>query len=170
MVGPTVAHMGETGALWTDHTDIRPTMLSILGLPSDYEQDGSAVSQFVDPSALPLTVANHEGAYQALQDAYSQLNAAVGEFGHASEIVSTTASLSSSNSVYDGFNAQLAACQAARTPLVNTIKADLNDVVFGDGHVVPGQWKKLAAQADALIGDMQSLAQDSTPPAQMVCS
>src|SRR5262249_34241819 len=40
-VGPTVLHLGQTNAIWTDHTDTRPTILSILGLNSDYVQDGA---------------------------------------------------------------------------------------------------------------------------------
>ena len=45
--GPTVQKLGQTNAIWTDHTDIRPTMLSMLGLSSDYDMDGAAVAQLM---------------------------------------------------------------------------------------------------------------------------
>src|SRR5262252_780718 len=96
MVGPTVANLGQTGTIWTDHTDIRPTMLSLLGLHSDYAQDGYAITQMMSPSAIPGGVFAHLTAYQDLAGAYNQLNAAVGQFGHDSEIVSTTGAESTS--------------------------------------------------------------------------
>ena len=39
------------GSVWSDHTDIRPTMLSILGLQSDYVQDGRALTELMKPAA-----------------------------------------------------------------------------------------------------------------------
>ena len=50
---PTVQNLGQTGSVWTDHTDIRPTMLSILGLQSDYVQDGRALTELMNPSSVP---------------------------------------------------------------------------------------------------------------------
>ena len=41
-VGPGVRNLG-TSDVWTDHTDVRPTMLTLLGLHDDYIQDGRAV-------------------------------------------------------------------------------------------------------------------------------
>jgi len=43
MVGPGVKHLGATGDVWSDHTDVRPTMLSLLGLQDDYAHDGRAL-------------------------------------------------------------------------------------------------------------------------------
>jgi hypothetical protein len=169
MAGPTVAKNGATGSVWTDHTDIRPTMLSMLGLGSDYEQDGGAIAQMFVPKYLPQQVGNHIDTYEAMLSAYNQLNAAVGAFGHASELVSTTASLSPDNSVYDGFNAQLADCQAQRAPVAAAMKADLNNAMFANANIDPMAWNALVTQGNALIADMQSLSQDSTPPAQNVC-
>jgi hypothetical protein len=121
------------------------------------------------PKYLPQQVGNHIDTYEAMLSAYNQLNAAVGAFGRASEIVSTTASVSSSNSVYDGFNAQLADCQAQRAPIAAAMKADLNNAMFGNAGINPGTWNGLITAGNSLIADMQSLSQDSTPPSQNVC-
>jgi hypothetical protein len=171
MVGPTVKKLGETGAVWTDHTDIRPTMLSMLGLGSGYEQDGGAAAQFFVPKFLPQQVGNHIDTYEAMLNAYNQLNAPVGQFGHDSEIVSTNAAESSStgDAVYRGFNQQLADCQAQRAPVTTAMKADLNAAMFNHANINPGAWGNLILQADALIGDMHALSQMSTPPSQQVC-
>src|SRR5262249_48043359 len=40
MVGPGVQILGEFGAIFSDHTDIRPTILSLAGLTDDYAHDG----------------------------------------------------------------------------------------------------------------------------------
>jgi hypothetical protein len=53
LVGPTVRQLGQTSSIWTDHTDVRPTMLSVLGLTPDYVPDGRVISQAIAPDALP---------------------------------------------------------------------------------------------------------------------
>ena len=40
-VGPGIAHLGQTSRIWTDHTDARPTLMTLLGLRDDYTWDGS---------------------------------------------------------------------------------------------------------------------------------
>ena len=50
-VGPTVQNLGQTGRLWTDHTDISPTMLAMLGLQTT-TPDGGATTELMTP-ALP---------------------------------------------------------------------------------------------------------------------
>ena len=42
-----------TEAPWTDHTDIRPTMLALLGLKDDYVSDGRVVTEILKGDALP---------------------------------------------------------------------------------------------------------------------
>jgi hypothetical protein len=171
IVGPGVRNLGETGSIWTDHTDIRPTMLALLGLSSDYEMDGAAISQVIDPSKLPSTVRDGGNKYRDLMAAYEQLNAPVGEFGHDSEIVSTTASesVSPGDSVFQGFNEQLQACQVARDAIASQMKSILNDAVFGGQRIDPQQADGLIDRANGLIGDMERLSERSTPPPYTVC-
>jgi hypothetical protein len=103
--------------------------------------------------------------------AYEQLNAPVGEFGHDSEIVSTTASESASpgDAVFQGFNQQLQACQVARDAIASQMKSILNDAVFGGQRIDPRQADELIDRANELIGDMARLSQRSTPPPYTVC-
>ncbi len=35
-----IANLGVDGTTWTDHTDVRPTILELAGLKDDYIQDG----------------------------------------------------------------------------------------------------------------------------------
>jgi hypothetical protein len=74
LVGPGVARAGVDNATWSDHTDIRPTMMALLGLHDDYASDGRGLLE--DLGIGPA------GADRArlieLGRLYSQLNAAVG--------------------------------------------------------------------------------------------
>jgi hypothetical protein len=170
-VGATVRHLGQTNAVWTDHTDVRPTMLSILGLHSDYVQDGAPETQIMDPSTVPSGLRSHLLAYEVLMAAYKQLDAAVGQFGRDSEVVSTTAAESSSagDSVYQGFNQQLATCEAARDELVGRIKSAISDAAFGGGTISSAQAFGLSLRAGELIFEMHALSRLSTPPRFSIC-
>ena len=44
IVGPGVKAGGIDDTTWTDHTDVRPTMLALLGLEDDYTHDGRVPS------------------------------------------------------------------------------------------------------------------------------
>ena len=60
MVGPGVkTDPNYTG--WTDHTDVRPTMLTLLGLKDDYQTDGRAVVEPLFDWAVPQTLRAHRG-------------------------------------------------------------------------------------------------------------
>ncbi len=50
--GPGVRHLGVTGPIWSDHTDIQPTMMELLGLRDDYTPDGRVLAEVIKPSAL----------------------------------------------------------------------------------------------------------------------
>ena len=49
----------ETDDVWTDHTDIRPTMLALLGLKDDYVSDGRVVTEFLKGDATPKSLKAH---------------------------------------------------------------------------------------------------------------
>ena len=53
MVGPGVEHRGIDDATWSDHTDIRPTMLLLAGLTDDYAHDGRVLVENLSDGALP---------------------------------------------------------------------------------------------------------------------
>ena len=67
----------HTKGTWIDETDVRPTILYLLGLRDDYTQDGRVISQILThPNrALSAPGINELGA------CYKQLNSSVGQFG-----------------------------------------------------------------------------------------
>jgi hypothetical protein len=168
IVGPGVKTLGQTGTAWTDHTDLRPTMLSLLGLTDDYADDGNLVAQVVNDGSLPPAVLAHRAAYEELQGRLKQLNAPFGQFGHDAEVVSTTA-VAGDDRTYNGFASQLADCNAQRDALAASIQTTLGAAVFHHGSLDDKQMGKLADRADALIANMHSLSLMAVPPRQSVC-
>jgi hypothetical protein len=104
--------------------------------------------------------------------AEQQINAPFGQFGHDSEIVSTTAveSTSTGDAVAKGFDQQLNACNSARNALVSRMQPMLLGAEFGGGTINPGQARSLIAEADNLLRQMHSLSQMTAPPDHQVCN
>jgi len=171
-VGPDVKNLGVDGTLWTDHPDARPTLLSLVGLSDDYTEDGRAISQIMTSGATPAAIAADPSDYDSLSAAYKQLDAPFGEFGRDSLMVSTKAvsTASSNDATYQAWDAQLAACQALRTPLVSQIDTLLHGAAFDPQFVIdPITAQSLGAQADQLITDIVQLNADATPPNYDLC-
>jgi hypothetical protein len=171
-VGPTIQNLGQTGSVWTDHTDLRPTMLEALGLKDDYSVDGNAVAQVLDRSSLSPSLDKHLSTYESLAATEAQLNAPFGEFGRDSEIVSTTAveSTSPGDGVAMGFDNQLNSCRTQRDAVVGQIQPMLLGAEFSGAPIDNAKAEALIHQADDLIGDMHTLSQMSTPPDSQVCA
>ncbi len=171
LVGPTIRRLGQTSAIWTDHTDLRPTMLSVLGLTPDYTPDGGVIAQAVEPAGLPTGVREASPLFDALTGTYKQLNAPFGEFDHASEIVSTKAvqTRSPGDAEYQAWDAQLRVCGNSRDAIAAQIKARLDAVEFGGATLDPATGGRLIAESRRLISQMQTLAADSAPPAAAAC-
>src|SRR6266849_2071970 len=81
MVGPGVRDDGVDGQTWSDHTDIRPTILLLAGLKDDYGHDGRVLSEALTGAALPPTVTGNGNIFRQLAQSYKQINAPVGQFG-----------------------------------------------------------------------------------------
>src|SRR5262249_27534186 len=89
-VGPGVEHKGQTDKVWTDHTDIRPTLLSLLGLKDDYVSDGRVVTEFLKGDEGP----KHQQKLEELGALYKQLDASFGDFS-LNTLCASTAALAS---------------------------------------------------------------------------
>src|SRR5207247_328308 len=90
MVGPGVDQAGIDRTTWSDHTDIRPTILALLGLKDDYAHDGRALVEELTGWAQPSAV-KKSSSFVPLAQIYKQIDACVGQLGLASLEVSTKA-------------------------------------------------------------------------------
>ena len=91
LVGPGVKHVGRDDETWSDHTDIRPTMLLLAGLQDDYSHEGRALVEDIDPWVLPNGVGADLDGFTAVAQWYKKINAPVGPLGLASLNISTRA-------------------------------------------------------------------------------
>jgi hypothetical protein len=159
-VGPGVRNSG-TSDLWTDHTDVRPTMLALLGLHDDYVHDGRAVVQPLYDWAVPQTMRAHRETLLRLGDVYKQLNASFGAFSMDTLKASTKALASGSasdDSVYTSIESQITSLTSARDALAAQIKTALSKAAFDEQAIDEQQAKTWIDQASDLLARASALA------------
>src|SRR5438067_11746540 len=81
-VGQGVDPAGVDSTTWSDHTDVRPTILELVGLNDDYVHDGRVISEILEGYARPLAL-KKSTSFVALAQVYKQLNAPFGAFAMA---------------------------------------------------------------------------------------
>jgi hypothetical protein len=107
-----------SGIEFSDHTDIRPTILALVGLQDDFAHDGRVLFEIVKPTALPQSLTAHNDTLLELARVYKMINAPFGDLGRNSLIVSTAAL--SSNTANDAM--YTAWRQRSRTGIFNAIR------------------------------------------------
>jgi hypothetical protein len=160
LVGPGVQNQGVNASVWTDHTDWRPTMLSLLGLEDDYVQDGRVVTEVLAASANPQSLRLHRGVIQQLAAAYKQLNAPFGTFSMAVLKKSTEALASNAtgDADYTNIENQIASWTSQRDALATTIKNTLADSEFNGVQLDVHNAQSLINKAHALINEVVAAA------------
>jgi hypothetical protein len=156
LVGPGVRRNGERGDVWSDHTDVRPTMLSLLGLADPYAHDGRVLVEALNDSAVPSTLSAHRATLLLLANAYKQVNAPFGLFPQSALRVSTAALASgndSSDATYSAYEAMVANWTARRDALAGQMKAMLEGAAFGGRAINERQAQSLIVQAGALLAE-----------------
>jgi hypothetical protein len=154
MVGPGIVAGGQDNTTWTDDADVRPTLLSLVGLTDSYAQDGRVISEIVSDSALPISMAaGNRSDYVALAQAYKQINSAVGQLGLKTLQANTFAITSN-----DAGDATFASCEArinnwvsTRNNLAAQMNQELQAAEFGGAPVDHTTAQNLITQANALI-------------------
>jgi hypothetical protein len=153
LVGPGVANEGVNNSIWSDHTDIQPTMLELTGLSDDYTPDGVVLSNVIDASALPPAMLVAYPLLVQLAGVYTQLEAAVGVFGLATLSASTRALASDSpgDSTYSTIETRLTQIGAARDALAAQMQTALLGAEFGGKPLRIATALKLIGQGNALL-------------------
>jgi hypothetical protein len=158
MVGPGVQDAGLDPSTWTDHTNVRPTMLALLGLHDDYLNDGRVLVEGLDTKATPHALVAHRETVRRLGDAYEQLNAAFGDFALETLQASTAAIASSDESTYNRIEDAIASLTQRRDALAGDIKSQLAAAAFDAQDLDEGQAKSEIDQAQELIDQARTLA------------
>ena len=160
MVGPGVKNAGDDRT-WVDHSDVRPTMLSLIGLEDDYVHDGRVIAEPLYDWAVPQTLRAHRETLLRLGEAYKQLNAPFGSFGKDTLVASTRAIKSGNagdDGTYNSIEQQIETYTAARDALASQIRAGLEGAAFSGQALNEQQAKSYVKQAQSLIDQAAALA------------
>ncbi len=158
MVGPGIARNGVDSTTWTDHTNLRSTILSLTGLKDDYASDGHVIVQALDRRALPNALQG--SIVPKLEDAYEQVNAPFGAFSAATLKASTVAleSNSAGDATYASIEGSIQSLTAQRDALATLIKTALSSAAFSGTPIGTSQAQSWIDQANALIAQAQALS------------
>lgn len=158
-VGPGVDRNGQTARVWTDHTDVRPTMLFLLGLTDGYRSDGRVITEILDRHG------HHGhgdmGSLEDLGQAYKQLTAPFGLLSKASLRLSTdgiTSGTASDDGHFTDVEAMLNDFGSRRDAIARPIAGLLDAVEFHHAHPNSHQVDSLTRQAWGLIEEVETAA------------
>lgn len=147
MVGPGVAKQGRFDGVFSDHTDLRPTVMAVLGLKDDYIHDGRVLVENLDPHVLPDSLRDSLFTYTALAQAYKQINATKGPLG-VNSLVAANQAITSNDATYHRFLTQIGAVTTERDALANQMIVLLNGAAFGNQPIrFDGETLELIARA-----------------------
>src|SRR6184192_2224251 len=158
LVGPGVKNQGIDSQTWTDHTNVRSTTLVLAGLRDDYVNDGRVLIEAIDTKALSQSLIAHRATLLRLGDAYSQVNAAFGQFGTDLLTASTRALKSTDESVYNSIESSIQNLTSQRDALASQIRTALNAAAFDNQPINEQQAKAWIAQAKSLLDQASALA------------
>jgi hypothetical protein len=162
MVGPGVKHLGINSSVWTDHTDLRATMMVLLGLKDAYEDDGRAITQIIKTTSLPSTLTGNTAKVESLANAWKKVNAPFGRFGLDALRASTRAlkqpSTQAGDLKYDQIETTITKLTDQRNALVNDIRSAMNDAAKGVAPIDSAEASRWIARANDLDAQMADLA------------
>jgi hypothetical protein len=150
LVGPGVLNLGVKDDLWTDHTDIRPTLLALTGLHDDYAHAGRPITEVMADARQDL---------DRLAAIYKQINAPVGQLGLESAAFATAAieSNTSGDQMYLNADATIAAWTSRRDALAARMVALLDFTAPGGSTLHNDRdLNDLITQGRALLGEVHA--------------
>jgi hypothetical protein len=162
-VGPGVRNLGDTNSVWTDHTDHRPTLLTLLGLKDDYQTDGRTLTEIANQSALPVSLRVHHPSLERLAASYKQLMASFGTFSMDTLKASTRALASNSpgDQTYTDTESAIESLTNQRNALAAQIRTGLNQAEFDGVAPSENDLKAWTKAADDLLAQAAALASSS---------
>jgi hypothetical protein len=163
-VGPGVQARGVDSSTWTDHTNLRPTILSLAGLKDDYTQDGRVLVEALSRQGTPPALAANAGTVRALGALYEQLNAPFGDFANSTLKASTAALKSGSatdDSKYTRIENRIADLTTQRNAVASQIHSMLYDAAFNGKPVNPIAAIAPLVRGGLLIAEARILAATS---------
>jgi len=157
MVGPGVQQLGRDDEVFTDHADVRPTIMALLGLKDDYVHEGRVVAEWMNSRALPDGIRDSRDNFTDLAAIYKQLNAPLGQLGRAS-LVWSNRSVTGTDKTYAQYLKRIGEITEERNELASQIKTVLNNAEFHN-QPVDEDSEDLGRRAKELIEKVKELAE-----------
>lgn len=148
--GPGINLKGSVSDVWSDHTDIRPTMLALLGLKDSYATQGRALAEVFQEWALPGGIRDSGPVFLQLAETYKKINAPIGELGLTSLRISTKA-LAGDEAKYANLERQLTVIVALRDDLAAAMAKLLNAAEFQGHPISEPEARQLVRSANDLL-------------------
>jgi hypothetical protein len=166
LAGPGIRNLGQTSSVWTDHTDIQPTMLALAGLKNDYGPDGRVITEFTQKHALPKALRKQRQALTELGLVYKEINAPFGPLSFDVLAASTRALASGSateDATYIAISDRITALTDQRNTLAGQMRDALNNAAFGGPSATPSEIDDLIQQGNSLLMRAHQLGAGSSP-------
>jgi hypothetical protein len=160
MVGPGVKSGGIDSTTWTDHTNLRPTILELAGLKDDYLNDGRVLLEGLNDAAVASSLLVNRDSVIRLGAVYEQINASFGKFA-LDTLKASTRAIEAENGTYNGIEQTLTNLISRRDALAGQIRAALNAAAFDGQSVSQQQAQTLIAQAQSVLDQANALASGS---------
>ena len=151
MVGPGVQQLGQYGAIFSDHTDTRPTILHLVGLKDDYAHDGRVLFEALTRGVLGVGLSTHQETLSALAAAYKAINAPVGDLGLRTLTGISTTALASDDATYSILEAQIQAITTQRNKVAAEMIAMLEAAAFNNDPIDEAKAQQLIKEANDLL-------------------
>jgi len=153
LVGPGIAAKGVDAKTWTDHTNLRPTIMALAGLKDDYVTDGRILYEAMSSR----TALGESPSSTALGQLYEQLNAPFGQFSTAALAVSTKALEATDESKYAADEGSLTSLQKRRDFVAGKIKTALWRATFLKQPLKAKLVRRWTDLGTKLLADMAAL-------------
>ena len=154
MVGPGVRKLGRTGDIFTDHTDLRPTILSLAHLKDDYAHDGRVVFEILKKEALPDALRDDQDLLHRLAEAYKQINAPLGTLGFKTLTGISTRALNGDATTYAALEDKIADITNRRNQIAGRMIDLLEGAAFEGKEINEDEAGSLIHQAQELLEEI----------------
>jgi hypothetical protein len=159
IVGPGIRNLGLTDQLFTDHTDIRPTILALTQLKDDYTHDGRVLFEIINDNALPQPLRGHSQTLSEVAEIYKTINAPTGILGIATLTSLATPALAGDNATYTALENKITDLTNRRNQISGDIIGMLEAAEFQGQQIDENAAKTLVNEAEGVLGSVSSISQ-----------
>ncbi|MBV8144500.1 MAG: hypothetical protein JO184_05780, partial [Gammaproteobacteria bacterium] len=151
LVGPGVKPDKDGTSVFTDHTDLRPTLLSLLGLADDYDHDGRAIFEIMTHDSIPYEIRRHLHTAERMAQLLKAINAPLGPLGVYTLKRSTTALASNDDTTYNAIEDQILQITRRRNDIAAQMLSMLEDSTFAGKGFDEAKAQGLIKAAETLL-------------------